>query len=131
MPSMVASVGPPALTSIRIRRGLLQQLDVFLEVLGGLEVLALGDAVDEVLGLGEGAVEDGDGEAVALDVEGDVPPHHFQSDDAESLSGHEVFLPERVRVRYIQSLRIHDPKLITGRHSRHHGSTTALCGLSN
>jgi hypothetical protein len=63
----------------------LEELDEFGDGLGGFGILALCQVVDEVLGLGVGAVVDGDGEAVALDVERDVPPHYFEPDDPESL----------------------------------------------
>ena len=45
--------------------------------------LPLAAAVDEVVDLRGGAVEDGDGEAVALHVQDEVLAHHGQADQAD------------------------------------------------
>ncbi len=65
-----------------------EELDEFLNGLAAFGIFAAGQFVEEMLGFGVGAVVDGDGEAVALDVERDVSPHHFESDDAECLACH-------------------------------------------
>ena len=60
-------------------------------------ILALGQFIDEVFGLGVGAIIDRDGETVALDVECDIPPHDFQSDHAECLAAHDGILALKIR----------------------------------
>ena len=72
---------------------LLEQRDEVLRRLADLDVLArvLGE---ELLGLARRAVVDRDREAVLLDVQGDVPAHDFEPDDAERLRAHRAIVVE-------------------------------------
>ena len=51
-----------------------------------LGFFALGQAVDEFFALFGGAIEDGNGKAVSLDVQSDVATHDFQANHAECLT---------------------------------------------
>ena len=61
----------------------LERGDQLLERVAADELLALAAAVDELVDLGGGAVEDGDGVAAALHVEDEVLAHHGQADQAD------------------------------------------------
>ena len=66
----------------------IEELDEFLDGFAAAGVFAAGQFVEKMFGLGVGAVIDGDGKAVALNVEREISAHHFQSDDAECLACH-------------------------------------------
>ena len=57
--------------------------DEFLECLGGNDPLSLGAALRELLGHGRGAVENADGESLALHVEDEVLAHDGEADEAD------------------------------------------------
>ena len=80
---MIWSTASPALTMSMTRRGRLEQADEFFNGVRADDLRALGLVGDEVVDLGDGAVEDGDLEAVVVHVEDEVLAHDGQADEAD------------------------------------------------
>ena len=83
--SITASTGPPAFTIVMMRRGRSSAATNSAGRLRADEVLALGVTGEQRLGLLPAAVVDGDGEAVALDVAGEVLAHDGEPDESDLL----------------------------------------------
>ena len=80
---MTSSTAGPALTMIMILRGVLRAATSSLTECAADDLLALGPAGHEVVDLRGGAVEDGDGEAVALHVQDEVLAHDGEADQSD------------------------------------------------
>ncbi len=80
---MNSSTGLPALTMSMTRRGRLQQADHFLDGVRADDVGALGFVGEEIVHLGDGAVEGHDGEAVVVHVQNEVLAHDGQADQCD------------------------------------------------
>ena len=79
---IVASVGPPALTRINARRGLLSASAKRLHGLEAVDVHVAGMLSHEGLRDCPSAVEDGHLEALVCDVQSEIAYHRRQADDA-------------------------------------------------
>lgn len=63
---------------------------------GPFGIFPFGQDIDEIFRLRICAIVNGDGKTVPLDIERNVPSHHFQTDDSKCLAGHTlILLPER------------------------------------
>ena len=80
---MNSSTASPALTMQHDAARLLEQADHFLDGVGADDLRALGFVGEEVVDLGDGAVEDGDYEAVVVHVEDEVLAHDGQADETD------------------------------------------------
>ena len=76
---MNSSTGLPALTMSMTRRGRLEQADHFLEGMRAEDVGAFGFVGEEVVHLGDGAVEGDHGEAVVVHVQNQILAHDGQT----------------------------------------------------
>ena len=80
---MNSSTGLPALTMSMTRRGFLSRPTISCERMRAEDLGALGFVVEEIVHLGDGAVEGHDGEAVVVHVQNQILAHDGQPDQCD------------------------------------------------